>query len=205
MDISYDKSYLQDQVDNCTTFDELTPNAFFERVVLDLSTQAGEQESFATSQIFMSFKEEIEDPGARVWFDLLEDEGYAGLRVRAIQTSNKDVTEKLVKFSQELSNDRQNNDSLGTYNGTLSANNPMYASLFTPGMQLEIFEGTKVQDVALSQLLDEGTTYMEQKEENAAIIKSFEMNISFGESNGEYFPPSASQGASIYHTLCSFI
>lgn len=195
MDISYDKSYLQDQVDNCTTFDELTPNAFFERVVLDLSTQAGEQESFATSQIFMSFKEEIEDPGARVWFDLLEDEGYAGLRVRAIQTSNKDVTEKLVKFSQELSNDRQNNDSLGTYNGTLSANNPMYASLFTPGMQLEIFEGTKVQDVALSQLLDEGTTYMEQKEENAAIIKSFEMNISFGESNGEYFPPSASQGS----------
>ena len=194
MDISYDKSYLQDQVDNCTTFDELTPNAFFERVVLDLTNQAA-QERFATSQLFMSFKEEIEDPGARVWFDLLEDEGYAGLRIRAIQTSNRDVTERLIKFSQELSDERQNNNSIGIYNGALAANNPFYADLFTPSMQLEIHQGTKVQDIPLSQLLDEGTTYMEQKEENAAIIKSFEMNINFGQSNGEYFPPSASEGS----------
>ena len=77
MDISYKKSNLEDRVDNCTTFDELTPNAFFDRVVLDLSNQQGQQDSVATSQVFMSFKEEIQDPGAKVWFDILDETNYA--------------------------------------------------------------------------------------------------------------------------------
>ena len=56
MDISYKKAYLENlPVNNCTTFDELTPNAVFERVVLDLATEAGRQEARTTSQIFMSF------------------------------------------------------------------------------------------------------------------------------------------------------
>tara|TARA_R110000851_G_scaffold204995_1_gene356928 strand:- start:1624 stop:6015 length:4392 start_codon:yes stop_codon:yes gene_type:complete len=195
MDISYKKAYLENlPVNNCTTFDELTPNAFFERVVLDLATEAGRQEARTTSQIFMSFKEEVEDPGARVWFDLLEDNNYAGLRIRAIQTSNQDVTEKLIKFAQELSDDRQNNSGRGSYDGTLSRNNTDYADLFTPATQYQIYEGTKVVDFPLSQALEAGSTYIEQREENAAIIKSFEMNINLGENAGEYFPPSANQG-----------
>ena len=171
MDISYKKAYLENlPVNNCTTFDELTPNAFFERVVLDLATEAGRQEARTTSQIFMSFKEEVEDPGARVWFDLLEDNNYAGLRIRAIQTSNQDVTEKLIKFAQELSDDRQNNSGRGSYDGTLSRNNTDYADLFTPATQYQIYEGTKVVDFPLSQALEAGSTYIEQREENAAII-----------------------------------
>ena len=70
MDISYKKAYLENlPVNNCTTFDELTPNAFFERVVLDLKGLVQNQVT-STSQIFMRFKEEIQDPGARVWFDI---------------------------------------------------------------------------------------------------------------------------------------
>ena len=204
MDISYKKSRLEDRVDNCTTFDELTPNAYFERVVLDLSNQAGGQESKAISQVFLSFKEEVEDAGARSWFDLLDQNSYAGMRVRLIQSSNQDITEKMIKFSQELTDDRQSGG-FNTMSGRLSENNPDYINLFTPSLALGMpidqigsiyipYEGTRVYDCSLAQLLDQGSTYMEQREENAAIIKSFEMSISLGENIGEYFPPNANQG-----------
>jgi len=49
-------------VDNCTTFDELTPNAFFDRVVLDLSTSGIDSQAIAS--ISLSFREEISDIGA---------------------------------------------------------------------------------------------------------------------------------------------
>ena len=93
----------------CTTFDDLTPNATFERVVLDLDGPP-ELENAGTkahANVLLSFRERITKPEAKVWFDNLDDEIYAGLRIRVIQCSNTDVSLDLVQFSNALNASRQ--------------------------------------------------------------------------------------------------
>ena len=93
----------------CTTFDDLTPNVTFERVVLDLDGPP-ELENAGTkahANVLLSFRERITKPEARVWFDNLDDEIYAGLRIRVIQCSNVDISRELLLFSNALNGSRQ--------------------------------------------------------------------------------------------------
>ena len=93
----------------CTTFDDLTPNATFERVVIDLDgpPELEFDGTKAHANVLLSFRERITNPEAKVWFDNLDDEIYAGLRIRVIQCSNVNVSQDLLRFSNALNASRQ--------------------------------------------------------------------------------------------------
>jgi hypothetical protein len=166
------------QGENCTTFDDLTPDAKFERVVLDL--KSGE---FATSRVFLSFKEVISKPDAKVWFDLIDDRGYEGLRIRIIQSTNRQLTSTLSILSQYINEDKTTVPDMQLPLG--------YWPLLIPKLDLHLAPGVKVFDKSIRDIVTEQDpgerTYITQEEENASIIKSFEISAFMGSEPGARF------------------
>jgi len=178
MDISYEESYLEDAVENCTTFDDLTPDAKFKRVVLDLN-----QEGSANSRVFLCFSEVISKPDAKVWFDLIDDRGYAGLRIRIIQSTNRQLTSTLYNLSQYINEDKTTVPDIQLPLG--------YWSLLAPKLDLRLAPGVKVFDKSIKEMIAEEDpgerTYITQEEENASIIKSFDFSALMGTETSSQF------------------
>ena len=178
MDISYEESYLEDAVENCTTFDDLTPDAKFKRVVLDLN-----QEGNANSRVFLCFSEIISKPDSKVWFDLIDDCGYAGLRIRIIQSTNRELTSTIHQVSELIYEDRTTFPDMYLPAG--------YWSLLAPAIDLDPPAGTKVFDKSIKEMISEEDpgerTYITQEEENASIIKSFDFSALMGTENSSQF------------------
>ena len=179
-------------VDNCTTFDELTPNAFFDRVVLDLSTSGIDSQAIAS--ISLSFREEISDIGALAWFDLIDDYQYAGLKLRAIKCTDHRVTREIINFAQALDKSRlpkTHSDYRQLKMGEHLNSRKLFDPSLAPGRYNPV--AIEVRDIPFQELFDTQNpkTYMTQEEENASIIKSFEINLDFTKNEGEYFGENA--------------
>ena len=128
------------------------------------------------------------------WFDLIDDYQYAGLKLRAIKCTDHRVTREIINFAQALDKSRlpkTHSDYRQLKMGEHLNSRKLFDPSLAPGRYNPV--AIEVRDIPFQELFDTQNpkTYMTQEEENASIIKSFEINLDFTKNEGEYFGENA--------------